>query len=303
MEISYTHWISAAFFRLSPRWNGCSKEYAAFALGWLAHSETICEFIISCGAIAPLVILVQSGTDDQKKQAALALGNLTVDSTDSTAAIFVNQGAVPPLVALVTGAIPHLVEVLRTGVPALLTLGYLGATNKTNSKVIREAGAFGLMLDLLRADATELKENAVSAFEHLTAHNNDNLKTLAREGIIALLISLLRTGTDVQKEPGASILGRLASTKPNRETIVDERAIPLLVEMLWTGTNDQKEEAASVLSRLAKENTSKEEIKVSGAIDALKDIQQMGTSNLKRKAGMALKTISEGGEAGTKRRR
>jgi vacuolar protein 8 len=55
--------------------------------------------IAQAGAIAPLVTLVQSGTDRQKEHAAGALRNLAIN--DENNVLIAQAGAIAPLVTLV----------------------------------------------------------------------------------------------------------------------------------------------------------------------------------------------------------
>ncbi|KAG7380910.1 hypothetical protein PHYPSEUDO_006680 [Phytophthora pseudosyringae] len=180
---------------------------------------------------------------------------------------------------------------------------YSFATSKANSTTIRNAGALGLLVNLLLSEVDDQQQHAVTAIEHLTAHNNENLKAIAQEGAVPPLVALLRTGTDLEKELGAIVLGRLAGTKANRESIAGEGAIPLFVELARTGTDGVKEEVVLVLSRLAKENAYKTVIQTVGGVDVLQQLKRTGNAAQKRKAGIALKAISDYREADTKRRR
>ena len=70
------------------------KERAAGALWSLAVNAKHKVLIAQAGAIAPLVTLVQSGTDGQKKQAAGALRNLAAN--DENQVLIAQAGGSPP---------------------------------------------------------------------------------------------------------------------------------------------------------------------------------------------------------------
>jgi vacuolar protein 8 len=63
------------------------KERAAGALWNLAANAEYQVLIVQAGAIAPLVTLVQSGTDGQKEQAAGALRNLADNNAENQVSI------------------------------------------------------------------------------------------------------------------------------------------------------------------------------------------------------------------------
>jgi vacuolar protein 8 len=79
-------------------------------------SRTTTEvFIADDGAIAPLVTLVQSGTDRQKEHAAGALQNLAANAENKV--LIAQAGAIAPLVTLVqsgtAGQKKHAASALR----------------------------------------------------------------------------------------------------------------------------------------------------------------------------------------------
>lgn len=83
----------------STSWIRGPKEAAARALGNLAHGgEANAKEIARKGAIPHLITLLRTGTQDQKRYCALALGNLA--RTDAIRGEILSKEALKPLVAL-----------------------------------------------------------------------------------------------------------------------------------------------------------------------------------------------------------
>ena len=88
--------------------------------------------IVQAGAIAPLVTLVQSGTDGQKEHAAGALANLALNAEHQV--LIAQAGAIAPLVTLAQsgtdGQMEHAADALQN----------LAVNNAENKVLIAQAG-------------------------------------------------------------------------------------------------------------------------------------------------------------------
>ena len=118
--------------------------------------------IVASGALPPLVVMLETGSESAKGCAAHALGYLALSY--HTKAPIVAAGVVPPLIALVkTGS-------ESAKYHAAFALGVLAADNEDNAVVIAEAGAIPPLVELARAG----KDWAFSSLKNLA--DNDARK-------------------------------------------------------------------------------------------------------------------------------
>ncbi len=219
-------------------------ENAARALGNLANNSDNQQAIVEAGAIAPLVKLVRSGTDDQKVNAAEALGALANDNRDNQNKI-AKAGAIEPLVELVRSEIDA--QKRKRSTTAERALENLAYNNPDNQKVIMEK------LVKLLTDGTDIqKDNADTALLFLGEENPDNQKAIVEAGASKPYVELVKNGTDAQKEMAANSLMHLAANNlANQNAIVEAGAIKPLIELLENGTDNQKDFAAGALGNLS----------------------------------------------------
>ncbi|KAF1778108.1 Armadillo-type fold [Phytophthora cactorum] len=188
------------------------------------------------GAIAPLVKLLQTGTDAQKQWSSYALGNLACDNSAIAAAIELDD-AILPLVDLVrTGS-----DAQKQEAPTLWAIWLR----------IGRDGAIAPLIELLRVGNNDQKHWAAYALGCI-AHNSDaNRAAIVDEGGLPSLVTLVLSGADEQKAQALRALGNLARA--------DDK-------------NSKKANAAAALRKLASSNDDNcEAIVRDGAIPLLKD--------------------------------
>jgi hypothetical protein len=139
------------------------------------------------------------GTDQQKQDAAHALGDLAGEGNKSRTAI-AQAGGIAPLVALARDGNDKQKEYAAH---ALKTLAMHSADNKA---AIREAGGIAPLVALARDGNDKQKEYAAHALKALAMHSADNLAAIAQAGGIAPLVALARDGNNKQKENAADAL-------------------------------------------------------------------------------------------------
>ncbi|KAJ0392146.1 hypothetical protein P43SY_005421 [Pythium insidiosum] len=205
--------------------------------------------------IAELLAALRSGSDDDKANAAFALGNLAKRDPASQAAI-ASAGAIPLLVALVASGS------LESRAKAARAITALACGNDTNRN-----GIISALLVLLLTGSKESQANAAYAFARLCANDVSerslNQQAIASAGAIPLLVSLslhdadawwaltalrgeneanlfaivaslVSTGPDNSAYAVVDRLAELAENPQTHATIASAGAIPFLVSRLST---------------------------------------------------------------------
>jgi vacuolar protein 8 len=230
------------------------NEHAAGALRSLAYNNAENQVLIEqsravadlaqAGAIAPLVTLVQSGTDGQMEYAADALRSLAAKN-DENKKMIAQAGAIAPLVTLVRCGTDRQKEY------AAGALYFLAAKIDENKNMIAQAGAIAPLVALVQSGTDGQKEYAAGALFFLAAKIDENKKMIAQAGAIAPLVTLVQSGTDRQKENAAGALYFLTDIAENQHLIAQAGAIAPLVTLVKSGTDGQKDYAAGALQNLA----------------------------------------------------
>ncbi|KAJ0393777.1 hypothetical protein ATCC90586_003763 [Pythium insidiosum] len=205
--------------------------------------------------IAELLAALRSGSDDDKANAAFALGNLAKRDPASQAGI-ASAGAIPLLVALVASGS------LESRAKAARAITALACGNDTNRN-----GIISALLVLLLTGSKKSQANAAYAFARLCANDVSerslNQQAIASAGAIPLLVSLslhdadawwaltalrgeneanlfaivaslVSTGPDNSAYAVVDRLAELAENPQTHATIASAGAIPFLVSRLST---------------------------------------------------------------------
>jgi HEAT repeat protein len=177
--------------------------------GTLAAAGNLIKFDDS---ISPrLVEMLTIGSDEQKRWAAYAVGNLVCD--DTIRGTIEQVGCITPLVTLVRSGND---EQERWAARALGIL----ALNSANRVSIAREGGIQPLVALVRSGRGEQKRLAAYALGNLACGNGTNRITMAREGSIPPLVTLLKSGTDGQKRWAAYALGNLACSNSTVESAI-----------------------------------------------------------------------------------
>ena len=209
------------------------KKHAAAAL---RNKNAIAQ----AGGIAPLVALVQSGTDGQKDTAAGALWNLSFAAGNKVA--IAQAGGIAPLVTLLQRGTDGQKE---SAAGALATL----ALHAENQVLIAQAGAIAPLVTLMQSGTDRQKWEAAIALGNLA--DAGNRVAILQAGAIAPLVTLMQSGTDRQKEQAVGALRNLAQNAENQVMIAQAGAIAPLVTLVQSGTIRQKKKAVRLLGIFA----------------------------------------------------
>lgn len=179
-----------------------TKSTMINALGraWGYHETDLPANDRSPIAKAHIALTSGAGTDEQKTDAARALGVLAADASNQAAVREV--GGMRPLIALLSDSATD--EQKAYTALALANL----ATDATNRKAIKSEGGLPPLVALMRSGTDKQKTTAALALANL-ADEPANRKPMVDLEAIPLLVALSRSGTDEQKTHAARALKSL----------------------------------------------------------------------------------------------
>ncbi|GER24937.1 RING/U-box superfamily protein with ARM repeat domain [Striga asiatica] len=144
-------------------------------------------------------------------------------------------------------------------------LRLLARHNRENRAIIDENRAIGPLISLLRSEAREVQEHAVTALLNLSI--NDNIKArIACQGALDPLIHVLSTGNSIARENAAATLFSISLIEEYRVKIGRSGAVRALVELLGNGSVRGKKDAATALFNLSICHENKARIVAAGAV-------------------------------------
>ncbi|KAI5075476.1 hypothetical protein GOP47_0009552 [Adiantum capillus-veneris] len=262
-----------------------AQRAAAASLRLLAkHSPDNRKFIANCGAIAPLVMLLDSPDSQTQENVVTALLNLSIDDNNK------NEIAA-------AGAIDPLVKVLRTGTAearenSAATLFSLSVMDE-NKVAVGQSGAIPPLVDLLMHGSPRGKKDAATALFNLSILH-ENKARIVGAGAVRPLVDLMADPAAGMVDKAVAVLANLATNSEGRSSIGEEGGIPSLVEVVELGSQSGKENAASALLHLCTNNHRfRAMVLQEGAIPPLVALSQSGTARAKEKALALLRHFRE----------
>lgn len=256
------------------------RENAVRIICSLAESGNSENWLVTEGALPPLIRLLDSGSVVSKEKATIALQRLSMSS--ETARAIVGHGGIQPLIEICrTGdsvsqaaaactlkniaAVPEarlaLAEdgIVKVMIYVLDNAALLGSkeyateclqsltssNNNLKLSVISEGGVRSLLAYL---DGPLPQESAVAALKNLVGSiDTDVLLSL---GLLPRLVHVLRSGSLGAQHAAASAICRICQSNETKKTIGESGCIPFLIRMLETKSNNAREVAAQVISML-----------------------------------------------------
>lgn len=244
-----------------------------------------------CGAIAPLISLLNSDVKPTQEHAVTALLNLSIN--EDIKAMIAEQGALEPLI-----------HVLRTGnagakenaAAALFSLSLL----EEYRKKIGRSGAVKALVDLLGLGTIRGKKDAATALFNLSIFH-ENKARIIQVGAVKHLIRLLDPSNELV-DKAVALLANLSTISEGCLAIAREEGIPSLVEIVETGSQRGKENAASILLQLCLNSPKYCRLVLQeGAVPPLVALSQSGSPRAKEKAQQLLSHFRSQREAATGR--
>lgn len=256
-----------------------AQTEASAELRFLAKHNMENRIIIGqCGAIQPLLSLLQSNVKQTQEHAVTALLNLSIN------------GNIKSMIAE-AGAIEPLIHVLKTGNSgakenAAAALFSLSVLEEYRVKIGR-SGAVKALVDLLGSGTLRGKKDAATALFNLSIFH-ENKARIIQAGAMKQLVKLLDPATEMV-DKAVALLANLSTVTEGCLGIAREGGIPLLVEVIETGSQRGKENAASVLLQLCLSSPKYCRLVLQeGAVPPLVALSQSGTPRAKEKAQQLL---------------
>lgn len=125
----------------------------------------------------------------------------------------------------------------------------LAKHDSLNRKLIAEAGAIPLLVDLLFVSDAGIQENAVTALLNLSIYE-DNKECIMASEAVAGILHVLENGSMVARENAAATFFSLSAANENKVAIGASGAIQALVTLLCEGSQRGKVDAAAALFNL-----------------------------------------------------
>ncbi|MCO5577311.1 hypothetical protein L7F22_031139 [Adiantum nelumboides] len=261
------------------------QRAAATSLRVLArHIPDNRKLIANCGAIVPLVVLLDSPDLQTQENAVTALLNLSID--DSNKNEIAAAGAIDPLVQLLrTGS----AEARENSAATLFSLSVMDE----NKVAVGQSGAIPPLVDLLMYGSPRGKKDAATALFNLSILH-ENKARIVGAGAVRPLVELMADPAAGMVDKAVAVLANLATNTEGRSAIGEEGGIPALVEVVELGSQFGKENAASALLHLCTTNNKfRAMVLQEGAIPPLVALSQSGTARAKEKALALLRHFRE----------
>lgn len=191
-----------------------ARENAAATLFSLSVIDENKVTIGALGAIPPLVVLLNEGTQRGKKDAATALFNLCIYQGNKGKAI--RAGVIPTLTRLLTEPGSGMVD------EALAILAIL-SSHPEGKAIIGSSDAVPSLVEFIRTGSPRNRENAAAVLVHLCSGDPQHLVEAQKLGLMGPLIDLAGNGTDRGKRKAAQLLERISRlAEQQKETAVSQ---------------------------------------------------------------------------------
>lgn len=281
-----------------------AKKCAALALAQLARHAEAGSDIAVAGGVTAFVTWLEDPNQGPPDVAGRALAEISLDNQD-TQSQAAEEGAIPPLIALVKGwgdakaavaGLPgnlssratSVIAALRLANVAALTLATLAKDNVVNQIMIAEEGGIPPLLDLLKDKTKTAHENATKAIWHL-AQQEDNQTSIPAAGGIVTLVGLLTTGSEITQQYAAAALRSLARDHlENQIALTNAGAIHPLAALLGSPLKEVQEQSVGALLYLA----SNDKVSRNAVVERLVAVLHVRNAAAQMKAAKALAVLA-----------
>ncbi|XP_023750056.1 U-box domain-containing protein 13 [Lactuca sativa] len=240
--------------------NSLTQEQAITAILNLSLSEDNKRFIVSCGAVPGIVLVLKVGSMEACENAAASISSVCV--TDENREIIGAEGAIQPLVLLLTKGTQKGKKV------AIIALFNLCLDQANKGRAVR-AGVVPILMELLTEPQGVLKKEALSILATLSSHEEGKL-AIGKAEVVPALVEVIGSGSRKNKENAAAVLVELC---------YDHQKYLVFLEMA-----NELNVAYSHYLVEAQEH---------GVMEKLMDLLQHGTDMGKRKARRLLEIIED----------
>lgn len=257
----------------------------------LAESVGCENWLVSEGALPPLIRLVESGSMVGKEKATISLQRLSMSA--ETARSIVGHGGVRPLIdiclagnsvsqaaaactlknlsavpeirqALVDeGIVKVMIDLIDHGILlgskeyAAECLQNLTASNRIIKMAVVAEGGVGSLLAYLDGPLPQV--SAVGALRNLVGLVS--MEVLVSLGLLPRLAHVLKSGSPGAQQAAACVICHISSSADMKRLVGEAGCVPLLIQLLDAKTNGAREAAAQALSSLSTLSHNQREVK------------------------------------------
>ncbi|XP_038681211.1 armadillo repeat-containing protein 3-like [Tripterygium wilfordii] len=240
-----------------------------------------CEnWLVSEGALPPLIRLVESGSAVGKEKATISLQRLSM-SAETAREIF-GHGGVRPLI-----------ELCRTGnsvsqAAAACSLKNISAVPEVR-QTLAEEGIVKVMINLLDCGILlESKEYAAECLQNLTASNENLRRYVISEGGIRSLLAYV-DGPLPQESAVVALRNLVGSV--SMEMLVSLGFFPRLAHVLKSGSPGAQQAAASAICRVCNSTEMKKLVGEAGCIPLLVKMLEVKSNSVREVAAQAISNL------------
>ncbi|KAF8698451.1 hypothetical protein HU200_035191 [Digitaria exilis] len=257
------------------------REKAATVICLLAESGSCEGFLVSEGALPPLIRLAESGSLVGREKAVITLQRLSM-SPDVARAIVGHSGARP------------LIDVCQTG-DSISQSAAAGALKNISAvpevrQTLAEEGVVRVMINLLDSSVVPgSKEYAAECLQNLTSSNDSLRRAVVAEGGLRSLLSYV-DGPLPQESPVAALRNLVTAVSP--DTLVSLCVLPRLVHVLREGSVGAQQAAAAAICKVTTSSTEmKRLVGEHGCIPLLVRLLEAKSSGAREAAAQAVASL------------
>ncbi|CAL4923422.1 unnamed protein product [Urochloa decumbens] len=256
------------------------REKAATVLCLLAESGSCEGFLVSEGALPPLIRLAESGSLVGREKAVITLQRLSM-SPDIARAIVGHSGVRP------------LIDVCQTG-DSVSQCAAAGALKNISAvpevrQALAEEGVVRVMINLLDSSVVPgAKEYAAECLQNLTSSNDNLRRAVVSEGGLRSLLAYI-DGPLPQESPVAALRNLVTAVSP--DSLVSLCVLPRLVHVLREGSVGAQQAAAAAICKVSSSTEMKRLVGEHGCIPLLVRLLEAKSNGAREAAAQAVASL------------
>lgn len=270
----------AALIQLLTATSPRIRETTVSIICTLVESGSCENWLVSEGALPPLIRLAESGNGIGKEKSTIALQRLSLSS--ETARSIVGHGGIRPLL-----------EICQTGdsisqSAAACTLKNISLVPEAR-QALAEEGVVKAMINLLdHGILLGSKEYAAECLQNLTSSNDDLKKLVISEGGMRSLLAYL-DGPSPQESAVVALRNMVGLV--SMEVLVSVGVLPRLAHVLKSGSLGAKQAAASSICRICSSPDMKRLVGEAGCIPLLVRMFEAKANSAREVAAQAMASL------------
>ncbi|CAL4931874.1 unnamed protein product [Urochloa decumbens] len=256
------------------------REKAATVICLLAESGSCEGFLVSEGALPPLIRLAESGSLVGREKAVITLQRLSM-SPDIARAIVGHSGVRP------------LIDVCQTG-DSVSQSAAAGALKNISAvpevrQALAEEGVVRVMINLLDSSVVPgAKEYAAECLQNLTSSNDNLRRAVVSDGGLRSLLAYI-DGPLPQESPVAALRNLVTAVSP--DSLVSLCVLPRLVHVLREGSVGAQQAAAAAICKVSSSTEMKRLVGEHGCIPLLVRLLEAKSNGAREAAAQAVASL------------